>query len=580
MEFDDFYETVGVFGLYQKTKYFLLCFTNMLPPVMVYAWTFIAATPSFRCRISSDNLYSLNSTNNLLTSFIPTPDQCFAYQKTISLKECQRCFQFVNTNNDDGTIGALNPCRSYIFDQTYYQSTLVEDWSMVCDRLSLKSTVQVVFFGGYMVGSLLFGILADKYGRRPIMGASFLLMFIAGIICALAPEELIGKGTSYPVFALGRFLLACATRGIAVTGFVMGSELGGAKQRLFSGIVIKYFFAFGELLLLGLALTIRTWRTLNAVLAVVPVPFIFFYFILPESPRWLISEQRYDEAELLFHRIADRNKKNFDPALYKQFVNDDKKRVAATKGQNNGFKAIFRSKVMAIIALNMSYQWFVQNLVFYGISQNTGAWLQNPYISFGASAVVEIVAYIVVHLVLDRWGRKLPYCLFVITLAFVALLVVPIQMLLPKDSRSQYVLMFMVNIALKFLASGSYVIIYIYANETFPTHGRNTGMGVCSMISRLGAIIGTFSNDHLTRAWPHTPIVVYGATSVVAMLLATIFPETLNKPLPQTITDVERMGLACSFGRLKTKRNVYVDDSNQISKDSLSKTNLKEDVDF
>jgi hypothetical protein len=51
----------------------------------------------------------------------------------------------------------------------------------------------------------------------------------------------------------------------------------GPKQRLFAGIVIKYFFAFGQLLLLGIALTIRTWRTLNAVLAVVPVPFIFFY---------------------------------------------------------------------------------------------------------------------------------------------------------------------------------------------------------------------------------------------------------------------------------------------------------------
>lgn len=61
----------------------------------------------------------------------------------------------------------------------------------------------------------------------------------------------------------------------------------------------------------------------------------------------------------------------------------------------------------------------------------------------------------------------------------------------------QYVLMFIINIALKFLASGSYVIIYIYANETFPTQGRNTGMGVCSMVARVGAIIGTFSNDHL-----------------------------------------------------------------------------------
>jgi len=54
------------------------------------------------------------------------------------------------------------------------------------------------------------------------MGASFVLMSIAGIICALAPEEFIDHGTSYSAFAIGRFLVACATRGIAITGFVMG----------------------------------------------------------------------------------------------------------------------------------------------------------------------------------------------------------------------------------------------------------------------------------------------------------------------------------------------------------------------
>jgi hypothetical protein len=49
------------------------------------------------------------------------------------------------------------------------------------------------------------------------------------------------------------------------------------------------------------------------------------FSILPESPRWLISKQRYEDAELLFHRIAEINKKQFDPTIYKRFVNDDKK---------------------------------------------------------------------------------------------------------------------------------------------------------------------------------------------------------------------------------------------------------------
>jgi hypothetical protein len=40
------------------------------------------------------------------------------------------------------------------------------------------------------------------------------------------------------------------------------------------------------------------------------------------------------------------------------------------------------------------------------------------------------------------------------------------------------------NVLLKFFASGSYNIIYIYANELFPTRIRNTGMGICSMVAR------------------------------------------------------------------------------------------------
>lgn len=59
--------------------------------------------------------------------------------------------------------------------------------------------------------------------------------------------------------------------------------------------------------------------------------------------------------------------------------------------------------------------------------------------------------------------------------------------------------MFMVNITLKFFASGSYTVIYIYANELFPTEARNTGIGICSMVSRVGAIVGTLSNDLLVR---------------------------------------------------------------------------------
>jgi hypothetical protein len=59
--------------------------------------------------------------------------------------------------------------------------------------------------------------------------------------------------------------------------------------------------------------------------------------------------------------------------------------------------------------------------------------------------------------------------------------------------------MIIINVALKFLASASFAIIYLFSTELFPTNVRTTGLGICSMIGRLGAILGTFSNDYLVR---------------------------------------------------------------------------------
>ncbi len=88
-----------------------------------------------------------------------------------------------------------------------------------------------------------------------------------------------------------------------------------------------------------------------------------------------------------------------------------------------------------VFLMNISFFRLVQNLVFYGVSQNTGSWDLNPYLSFTLSAVVELLAYIVVHLILDRIGRKLPYCLFAILFGIVALLVLPVQKFMTKDSQ-------------------------------------------------------------------------------------------------------------------------------------------------
>ena len=140
MKFDDFLATVGDWGKFQKVKYTLICLTYMLPPIMVYTYTFTAATPDFRCQtpgLISDNLYDAQSNDLFITRYQPTKEQCNAEQKHLSLKECQRCF--TQRNNSSQSDRKLEECHEYIFDKTHYTKTLVEEVKIIWIKYSYIS---------------------------------------------------------------------------------------------------------------------------------------------------------------------------------------------------------------------------------------------------------------------------------------------------------------------------------------------------------------------------------------------------------------------------------------------------------
>lgn len=126
MKFDTFLATVDDWGKFQKIKYTLICLTYMLPPIMVYTYTFTAATPKFRC-INPDaiNLDNYNETfnKNFNLKYQPTKEQCDIEQKHLSLKECQRCnIQIINGNKS-----SLTKCDQYVYERVDYTKTLVEE---------------------------------------------------------------------------------------------------------------------------------------------------------------------------------------------------------------------------------------------------------------------------------------------------------------------------------------------------------------------------------------------------------------------------------------------------------------------
>ena len=142
--FDNVLSEINDFGKYQKLRYFLLCIASLLPPLVTYIHSFTSPNADHRCKNPYDPSDSFEK-----HSFIN-------FTNITSLDKCQIEFSGIKDNSS-----IVETCNEWVFDKTYYHTTLTEDWSMVCGRSILRGTVQTVYFMGYLIGSIFIGVLAD-----------------------------------------------------------------------------------------------------------------------------------------------------------------------------------------------------------------------------------------------------------------------------------------------------------------------------------------------------------------------------------------------------------------------------------
>lgn len=89
--------------------------------------------------------------------------------------------------------------------------------------------------------------------------------------------------------------------------------------------------------------------------------------------------------------------------------------------------------------------------------------------------------------------------------------------------------------------SMSYATVYIYAGEIYPTKVRNLGIGVCSMMSRVGSMIAPFVT-RLAIIQPYLPPLIFGLMPLIATTMCFFLPETQGCKLPDTIEEADNIG--------------------------------------
>jgi MFS family permease len=162
------------------------------------------------------------------------------------------------------------------------------------------------YVAGAVVGALVFGRLADRFGRRRLFLVTLGIYLVATLLTAGAQ--------GFASFALCRFLTGCGIGGeyAAINSAI--DELIPARVRGLVDLSINGSFWVGAALGAGLSLVLLDprvidpawgWRLAFALGALLGVAILLVRRNLPESPRWLIVHGRHDEAEAIVRRIED-----------------------------------------------------------------------------------------------------------------------------------------------------------------------------------------------------------------------------------------------------------------------------------
>nr|CAI5841743.1 unnamed protein product [Callosobruchus analis] len=306
------------------------------------------------------------------------------------------------------------------------------------------------------------GIEYDTFGRQKPMVFAIALQSIAGLIEAFSPW--------FPLFVIMRFLAAVATAGTLLISFVLLMEIVGTKYRMILGCLSHIPYFIGHASMVAISYYLRDWREFQIAISAPTMVLLFYFWVLPESPRWQLSMGKKEEATRVLKKAAAYNKLpteaidgDITAYLQKRSVND-------TEGKKGNLLDLVKTKIILRYTVLMCVCWWVS------ILPKDPTWLKPTFACLG---------------------------IFGITLSFVT--------------------------------------IYTYSIELFPTFIRNAAMGVTSTFARMGSMLAPFAATWGGGADNWLPPTMFSVACTVASLVCLKLPETLGKDLPETVEDTEML---------------------------------------
>ncbi|CAF2958575.1 unnamed protein product [Rotaria sp. Silwood2] len=521
---DQLLNDAGSFGLYQKIQFFLVGLLAVLPAMTAFNYVFIAATPDHRCQLPLTNFTDTfqiqsNEHENYINQYIP-----------LSTKD-RKCYLYDRNSKNENLIS----CSKWVFDNTFYNTTISTEWNLVCDRLHLKGITQNAYIIGTS-GSFLTGIMSDKLGRRTTMYLLILILVIVLNATQMMMHSKLSNDKKLIIFTISRFLTGIAQTTYSIT-LVLLLEMTSATKRVLASNILSYFYTLGELFIMIIYYFTRDWSLTMWILTIYVMPFLCYYWCIPESARWLVSTGHLLQARKVLHRIAYVNRRtlaNSEKKLYDDLQRDARKRPKRYS-YIHVLISLIKSPVMRQRCLIVFYIMMTNLMVYLGIGMGiTTLTNDRPYEIFLFSIFAELFGLCLCHFCATKFDRKIPLIIF-FTLCSLSILTIPI-------THKNYPLISLSSaLCAKLFISASQALSWIYTSETYPTVIRSTGVGLTVSIARLGGVWAPQISLLSQSVWFPLPYIIFSICSFIAAFFAIFLPETRTKlALPETIKQAEK----------------------------------------
>jgi MFS transporter, putative metabolite:H+ symporter len=374
-------------------------------------------------------------------------------------------------------------CTAWFFDAfdsiaiAYVLPPLIGMWHLNPQQIG---SLIGIGFAGQLVGAIAFGWIAERWGRRRCMLATLLIFSLGALACAAA--------SSYDMLWWLRFLQGIGLGGEIPLMAAYLNEFARAEGRGRFSISVQVLFSIGLLVVAIVSVYVVPhwgWQwmfIIGALPALVAIP---MRSVLPESPRWLASQGRYDEADRALTRIE---KIAASEGLAVPAVPANLPSVAEVRPRiADLFKGIYLRRTISVWLM-----WIGAYFVSYGIT----AWMPSVFrtvyhldvqqsLIYGLimSAVGLCGAFLAIYLI-EAIGRR---PMFIISLSGCCVPLISFAFL-PQLSAAGTLA---IATAGFFFLSMSLLSLATYTAEIYPTHLRALGGGVASAWQRGASVVGT-----------------------------------------------------------------------------------------